>query len=155
MDFCTPIKSVSDQTKTTPIGPKKQFNTKLVDLLIKGKIVTEELLYQINIECKGEEEACEQALLNGGYLTEEQLGQMKAQAFGWQFINLRQEPITDNDLALLPKSFAQANGVVPLLKSGEQCLTFTDPGNRVLRRLLQKKFGSDGLEVVGGSFLAS
>lgn len=126
-------------TKGEDIGT---LDRAVVEMLQESELVSADLIQAALSRSHGDPVQFERLLLNEGYLTEEQLTWVKAQAYGTDFVNLRQEPISDTVLRLLPKAFVQAQKVVPFEKDGKMCVAVADQSNGALQRLLRKKFGS-------------
>ena len=100
-------------------GSARHLDEQLVSLLLQSALLTEDMLFSLNDQCKGDQEAFESILVNEGHMTEHELAQAKAQAHGWEYLDMHRVLISDEDLLLLPKEFAQTNQVVPI-KQGEK-----------------------------------
>lgn len=93
--------------------------------------------------CEATPQQLEQLLLREGYCDEKHLQSLRAEAYGWTFIDLQQAFVNDDLLTLIPRSVACEQNVVPFAKTNDVVRVATlQPGNAGLRRLLEKKFGT-------------
>lgn len=130
--------------ETAPAEPTSTLAAApLLRLLEESKAIPNTVLQSIAERSQGNAQALEQILHNEGYIEEGQLMELMARAYGWETVDLSKQFLVEEVLALLPKSVAEAQRVIPFARdeAGLKVATL-DPGNRVLQRLLQKKCGS-------------
>ncbi len=121
----------------------QQIPEKFLALLTKSSILSEELAHSLIERSKGDVQIFEKLLLQEGYLTDEQLAQIKAQAFGWHFVDLDSIAVDEEILSLLPGVFLIERKVVPYKLQGKPGIAMLNPGDTKLRRVLQKRIGSE------------
>ena len=117
----------------------------LYNLLLQSMILTEDLAQGLLERSKGDQGVFEHFLLQEGYLIDQQLGKLKAQAHGWHYVNLDAEVLEESVLDGMPRAFAEAQKVIPFLhKEGESIsVAMNDPSQGKIVRLLKKKYGKD------------
>ncbi len=125
------------------VDQKSKLDAALIDALLKSEILTEEMFHSIKERSNDDQSMFERMLLNGGYLTEMQLGQLKAQVRNWKFVDLRQAEHSEETFGMLPRTFLMASGTIPYLYKGDMRIASRDPGNEQINQLLRKKFGPD------------
>jgi type IV pilus assembly protein PilB len=74
-----------------------------------------------------------------GYLKDEEVGQLIADYLEVPFVNLRQQAIPEEVLALIPEAFARSQKLIPVSRKGEVVrIASADPKNVQLEALLEK-----------------
>ena len=130
------------------------LDEKLIQFLEDADLVSISALETLIDHSKGNEKEFTKLLLQGGYVTDKQFGQIIANLHSWKFIDIDTVSVAPDVLKELPGAFAQAYSVVPFRhRSGDIRFATTNPGNAVLQRILEKKFGHSSLYYLTESML--
>lgn len=115
-----------------------------VQAVMDSGMIPASILQPLLQGAQGDPEALEKQLMEKGFADEKQLQALKAKAYGWEFVDLGKEFISDELLSLIPKGVAQSQQAVPFAQDEKQVrVAMLKPGNARLRRILQKKFGRE------------
>lgn len=136
---------MSTQKSSTPVAENiapTQVGL-LLGMLRKSDIVTAELSQGLQERSNGSLDALERLLLSEGYVTDHQLAQMKAQVFGWHYVDLGASALDTDMLQRIPAAFLRTQQAVPYRLQGHAGVAMTHPENTRIVRVLQKKMGPD------------
>lgn len=117
------------------------FDERLLGELLKSGILSQDLADELVQRSEGDAKEFERLLLQDGYLTDEELCQVKASMYDWRFINLN-SVITEKDISkLLPRDFRESQKIVLFKRKDALGAAMADPANRRKLHFVQKKFG--------------
>ncbi|MCK5018602.1 MAG: Flp pilus assembly complex ATPase component TadA, partial [Candidatus Peribacteraceae bacterium] len=129
----------SEEDTEEDISPQDE---KLIELILGSKLADREMLTKAVKESKGSIEVLQKIILRDGLLTEDQLGIIRAHAYGWNFIDISNEPLVNSLLNQLPLKVAESQQAIPYSKESDgihiACLNHR---RGPFYRLLNKKFG--------------
>ncbi len=128
------------QTPETTI-PSAASPAKLFELLVKTGILSESALQSIRERCGNDITLFEKIVLEEGLLTDEQLAQAKAQAFGWHFVDLDSVAVDEAALKRIPSGFLMKQNIVPYVLGERPGIALLHPDDQKLCRILRKKLG--------------
>ncbi len=121
---------------------------KLKELLVTPGLIREA---DFNLAQKGaeaEKVSLVYYLAERGFVTDEHLGKIIADAFDYHFIDLKKVKIADDLLALIPEAVAYSQqAVVFEFKDGEVKLAMSDPDNKEFIRFLEKRTGDNKIDI--------
>jgi type IV pilus assembly protein PilB len=84
------------------------------------------------------------ALVNLGFIKDEEIGQLIAQELGLSFINLRNEKIDEKTLKKIPELVSRAKKVIVFAENETSVnVAFVDPYDLELKNFLETKFGKE------------
>lgn len=116
----------------------------LTVLLVDAGFLTPEQLTALlkTIESRGI--TVEQALVDGDYLSDDQIGPLFADAYGVKFVDLHKTEIDLKAVSEVPEIIARKHLVISYgWKNGKRQLGMVDPRNLEVVSMLQKKFGEE------------
>lgn len=117
-------------------------DAEFIRLLMKSGLADIELLERALEESGGDANALMRIILRDGILNEEQLGMIKAHAYSWFFIDIKNEPFDTNLLNKLPLKVAESQQAIPYTKEDDAIhIACLDHKRVPFHRLLKKKFG--------------
>ncbi len=127
----------------TPTPPQASAaRSQLLDVLRKNNLLNEEQIAAIELRSHGDVRQIESLLVREGHLTLQQLNQLKAQLYGWIFMDFSKETLQKDALRILPRTFAAANHILAFKKGSGVAVVMADPNQKRILRLLRKKFGT-------------
>lgn len=111
----------------------------LYEALVEGGAVTKEEFTQASQSRDAKKSGIDEVLISQGVLNDQQFGQMMAQWYKVPYVNLRVRDVSDEQLELIPQTFARKHLVIPISKKGESYkIAVSDPDDLNLLALLEK-----------------
>ena len=115
---------------------------KLRQLLVSPGYIAEADFDLALKEAQDKKRDLQEVLVGKDLIKDEQLGEIVARAFGWSFINLRQEKIDDNVVRLVPELVASTNQAAAIGRVPEGVrLVMVNPDDLDTRHLVEKRLG--------------
>lgn len=115
---------------------------KFVDFLKSGDFLRQDQLDKISAESQKEGRPFEDVLREKNYISDENLGNLIAEAAGWRFVSLDKEAVDVNVLKLVPEKVARKQEVIAFGESEDGVkVAMSNPDNAEMIHLLEKKIG--------------
>lgn len=113
-----------------------------MDILVDPGHISLEQFNTARREAKKKRISLEEVLISKELITDKQLGQLKAQAQGYPFIDLQNESIEESLFEKIPELVARTLGVVAYGRSEKGVnVGMLDPGNLETRHVVEKRMG--------------
>ena len=117
-------------------------NAKIKSTLVDTGLVTEVKILAMEKEAKEHKISLSDQLVREGVLSDEYLGELLADSFGWRFVNLKNTVIKDEVLKTIPELVARNQQAIPFAIDGNTIkVAMNDPDNLEFIHLLEKKSG--------------
>ncbi|MBL7022049.1 Flp pilus assembly complex ATPase component TadA [Patescibacteria group bacterium] len=117
-------------------------NEKVKNIIIDTGLITEAKLLELEKNAKEKKTSLTVQLINEGILSDEYLGELIADNFGWRYINLKNTAIKDEVLKTIPELVAKKQQAIPFKIEGNTIkVAMNDPDNLEFIHLLEKKSG--------------
>jgi len=117
-------------------------NEKIKKIIIDTGLVTEAKLLELEKTAKEKNISLTDQLVNEGVLSDEYIGELIADSFGWRYINLKNTVIKDEVLKIIPELVAKNQQAIPFDIEGNTIkVAMNDPDNLEFIHLLEKKSG--------------
>ncbi len=121
-------------------------NNKFKELLVPPGHLTEEEFASAVEFSKREEIGLYDALLNLDLISDENLGQLMAQALDVPFVNLKETAIPEETLKIIPEIVAKSQKIIAFERSKEGLkVAMLDPQNLEIKEFIEKKVGDEVL----------
>jgi len=116
--------------------------SQLKSLLLGADLITSEQFELAQKEAKEMNISIEDALIEKGFISDENFGQLIAGFLNVPFINLRKEAISEEVIRIVPKLVAKTQQIIVFSKTKEGLkVAMTDPGNFEMIDWLKRKSG--------------
>ena len=118
------------------------LDTVLRDLILQKKLLSEDILREIEVQAERAHRGADKMLIDEGHLSEEQMAMIQAEAHGWEFVDLNRVSFGSLFASLIPGSVALAQDVIVFRqdKEGIFHIATTHPENAPFLHLLGKRF---------------
>ncbi len=114
----------------------------LRELLVEPDYISENQFESAQKEANEKNLSIEEILIEKGLISDEELGQILANFFGFLFVNLRREAISEEIINIVPEIVARNQEVIVFDKTKEGLkVAMTDPNNLEMINWLEKKRG--------------
>ena len=96
--------------------------------LVNDGIISQDQLAEADQTASSLGISVDEALVRLGYVSDQQMGQVQADHFGYEFVDLERSEIPQSVIELVPESVARENVVIPLALDGEALVVvISDP----------------------------
>jgi type IV pilus assembly protein PilB len=124
--------AVSSRAGFAPSARKRATRARLGELLVAEGIISQEQLHEALREHRRSKERLGSVLARRGLVTEERLVEVLSREHGLPSVDVRQQPIPADILALVPAHIARKHEVLPLSRvEGALTVAMSDPTNVV------------------------
>ncbi|MCX7779079.1 MAG: type II/IV secretion system protein [Patescibacteria group bacterium] len=116
----------------------------LKKILVEPGFLSPEDFQNLEKQAQEENKNLEELIISSGKMSDEQLGQLKAEFLGYPFVNLKKEIIKEDDLNIIPEVVAKKQKVMAFgqdLKGMKIKLAMNNPGDLEIISLIEKKTG--------------
>jgi type IV pilus assembly protein PilB len=114
----------------------------LQDLLVRPGHISESAFQETAREAQHQELDLSELLVSKGLIQENQLGQLLANEYGFQFIDLKIQPIDEQIMQLIPEPVARTKGVFAFSQTQQGIqVGMLDPNDLETQQLLLKRIG--------------
>lgn len=118
----------------------------LKNLFLRSNLLTAEQFDSAEKEAKAKDIPLEEYLVQNGFITDNHLGQLLANHFKLNFVDLSQEKIAEQTFALIPEIVAEAHRAVAFRQDGQKLYVATsNPEDYEFFKLLERKTGREVL----------
>jgi type IV pilus assembly protein PilB len=111
-------------------------------LLLQNKLLDEKTLLSVENFARESGIGLAEAIGEKNVISDEQLGEITAQAIGIPFVNISRIQIAEDAFQLVPERTARRQKIIPFARSPEEIKVATsEPGNKEAIEMLEKKTG--------------
>jgi len=122
----------SGKSGSVPLSRKRPSRARLGELLVAEGVISQEQLHEALREHRRSKERLGAVLARRGLVTEERLVEVLSKEHGLPSVDVRQQPVPPEILALVPAHLARKYEVLPLSRvDGALTLAMSDPTNVV------------------------
>jgi type IV pilus assembly protein PilB len=115
---------------------------KIKAILLETGLITESKLLETAKKAKETKTSLADQLVGDGVISDEYLGELIADSFGWRYINLKNTAIDDKVLKTIPELVAKNQQAIPFAVEGNTIkVAMNNPENLEFIHLLEKKSG--------------
>ena len=124
-------------------------DAKILELLVQQKLVHPEQAEKATKESSRTKQPLEHVLIKGGFVTEEDLANIKAGYLGVPYVDLGSYQLDRSLVKLIPESAAKKHGVIPLFTTGTALsVGMVDPQDIMAIDYVRKATGYDVVEPI-------
>jgi type IV pilus assembly protein PilB len=112
------------------------------DLFVSPGHIREKDFDKIVREAQRNQTSIESEIINGGYIHDEQLGKVVADAFDWHYVDITDVQIPEDIITIIPEVVARSQGVVAFERKNDVLkLAMNDPSDITFIKDIEKKTG--------------
>src|SRR6056297_95648 len=114
----------------------------LKSFLLDSNLITEDKYKKVKKKAEKKDKSIEDILISDGYVSEKELGKLKAYILGIPFVNLENEKIDPEILKIIPEPIARSNNIVSFRKKDNKLeVAMLDPKDLETIDFIRKKAG--------------